>query len=153
MLPLKSSLPRFRIGPIGIVIACAPLVLLMYWLFGKPDAHFRSSDSNWAGSEYSFKGVYFEGVAVSFEIYRLKCQADTAQLVRTTKMRWWNIFAWPSYATDPKWNVPYGIPDKRIEASYPQGLKGCAYQGLTNDDITLARERAATLVQAFARGA
>ncbi len=152
MLPLKSSLPRFRIGPVGIAIACAPLVLLMYWLFGKPNTHFRSSDSNWASREYSFKGIYFEEVAYGFELYRLKCQADTAQLVRTTKIRWWNVFAWPSYATDPKWNVPYGVPDMRIEAS-PQGFRGCAILRLTSDEMALAQERAAILVQSFARGA
>jgi hypothetical protein len=153
MLPRKSSLPRFRIGPIGIVIACVPLVLLMYWLFGTPDAHFRSSDSNWARREISFKALDFESVAFSFEMYRLNCQADAAKLVRTTKMHWWNVFAWPSYATNPKWNVPYGAPDKRIGTPHPRGRNHCANQGLTNDDIALVRQRAAALVQTFARGA
>jgi hypothetical protein len=152
MLPLRSSLPRFRISPIGIVIACLPVVLAMYWLLGSPDANFRSSDSNWARGEVSFKAYDFHGVANNFEIYRLKCNADSAQLVRTTKMLWWNVFAWPSYATNPKWNVPYGKPDQRIGSSYPRDINHCANGGLTDDEIGLVKQRAADLVQSFAGG-
>lgn len=150
MLPLKSSLPRFRITPIGIVIGCVPLLLVMYGLFRNPDVSFRSSDSNWAGGESSFKGFGFDSVAFSFEMYRLKCQADSAQLIRTTKMQWWNVFAWPSYMTDPKWNVPYGQPDPRIGSSILRGkMAQCARAGLTLDEREFARRRSAELVLSF----
>ena len=153
MLPLKSSLPRFRISPVWIAIACIPLIFVMYKLLGNPDANFRSTDSNWAGGESSFKAFHFENVAVVFEGYRLKCQADSARLVRTTKMQWWNVFAWPSYATNPKWNVPYATPDQRIGSYFPRDLNHCGNSGLTDEEWALARQRAAELVRTFARGA
>ena len=153
MLALESSLPRFRVGPIGIVIACIPLVLIMYWLLGNPDANFRSSDLSWAKAENSFKAHDFDVVAWKFEIYRLKCQAGPARLIRTTKMHWWNIFAWHSYATDPKWNVPYGVPYRRIGASFPLDPQHCSNQGLTNGETALIEQRSADLVRTFARGA
>lgn len=62
MLPLESSLPRFSISRIWIVIACIPLVLVMYKVFGSSDATFWSFDSNWAGHEISFRAVDFENV-------------------------------------------------------------------------------------------
>lgn len=155
MLPLKSSLPRFRITPIGIVIGSLPLLLVMYGLFRNPDADFRSSDLNWAGGENSFKGVGLDGVAFSFEMYRLKCQAHSAQLVRTTKMHWWNVFAWPSYMTNPKWNVPYAAPDERIGSRYPpsRNQNHCANRGLTDAEWALARQRSAELVLSFSHDA
>jgi hypothetical protein len=152
MLPVRSSLPRFRIPPVVIVIACMPVVLAMYWLFGSPNANFRSSDSDWAGGEIAFKAYYFENVAYNFEIYRLKCHADSARLVRTTRMLWWNVFAWPSYATNPKWNVPYQESDPRIGSPYPRGINHCANAGLTNDERELVSQRAVDLVQTFVRG-
>jgi hypothetical protein len=153
MLPLKSSLPRFRITPIGIFFGSVPLLLAMFWLFQNPYAKFRSSDYGWARHEtWKFPG--FEGVASSFEMYRLKCHAESAQLVRTTKMRWWNIFAWPRYATDPKWNVPYGKPDHRIEVTYSGNLSRCNPRGgLTFDELDLIRERSRALVRSYKDGA
>jgi hypothetical protein len=153
VLPLKSSLPRFRVSPIWKVVGCIPPVLFMYWLLGNPDANFRSSDSNWAKGEVSFKAFNFEGVAYNFEIFRLNCNAESAQILRTTKMQWWNVFAWPSYATNPKWNVPYAAPDKRIGSYFPTGSNHCANGGLRADDFPIVRQRADDLVRRFARGA
>jgi hypothetical protein len=153
MLPLRSSLPRSRVTPIGIFFGSVPLLLAMFWLFQNPYANFRSSDYGWARHE-EWKSPGFEGVASSFETYRLKCHAESAQLVRTTKMRWWNIFAWPSYATDPKWNVPYGKPEHRIELTYPRDLSRCNPRGgLTSDELELIRERSRALLRSFDDGA
>jgi hypothetical protein len=157
MLPLKSSLPRFRITQIGWVIGSVPLLLVMYWLLGNPNASFRSSDSNWASHEILWKGLDFERMAFGFEGYRIKCQADSAQLVRTTKMLWWNVFAWPSYMTDPKWNVPYGEPDERIGSNSPRGFSGfsshdCARRGFKGDEIALIMERSAALIRHYGGG-
>jgi hypothetical protein len=156
MLPLKSSLPRFRITPIGIFFGSVPLVLAMLWLFQNQYANFRSSDYNWARHQSS-KSPSFIEVASSFEEYRLKCHAESAQLVRTTKMRWWNIFAWHSYASDPKWNVPYGKTEQRTESTYPRDLSRCPVpnpgRGLTFDESKLISERSHALVRSFDDGA
>jgi hypothetical protein len=146
MLPLKSSLPRFRIHPIGIGIGIVLLLLAMNWLFRNPNANFRSSDANWAGGEVTWKGLDFDSIAFSFETYRLNCHAESAQLVRTTKMRWWNVFAWPSYSTNPKWKVPYGKPDPRIGSLFPRSATHCANRGLTSEDRTLVKQRSMALV-------
>lgn len=152
MLPLKSSLPRTRITRTGVVIASVPVLLAMYWLFHNPDAAFRSSDANWARHEISFKALEFDSIAFSFEAYRYKCQAESAQLVRTTKVRWWNVFALHSYMTNPKWKVPYGEPDQRTGSFYPRGMTHCANEGFTPGEREFLSERSAALVRYYADG-
>jgi hypothetical protein len=88
-------------------------------LLSNPDVKFRSSDSNWADGESQSKGRDFDSVVTYFELYRLDCNAPSARLLRTTRREWWNVFAWPSYLLDPKWQVPYAEPDERIGYYYP----------------------------------
>jgi hypothetical protein len=91
-----------------------------YWLFSDTDVSFESSDGRWALAEWHAKGIDFEGVVASFELYKITCEAASASLFRTTRKHWYYIFAWPSYLrwNEPKWKVPYAVPNHTASEYY-----------------------------------
>jgi hypothetical protein len=101
---------RYHITALTIIF-----LVLGYLAYNNPSASFRSSDNQWADSEVVFKGRQFDNAIVpEFESYKLQCSAPKAKLIRTTKQQWVDIFAWPSYFTNPKWRVPYGEPNEAL---------------------------------------
>jgi hypothetical protein len=96
----------------------AALVLgVGYLCWNNPSVSFRSSDGKWADSEVVFKGRTFQDVIVpEFERYKASCSAPKAKLLRTDPVIWYDVFAWPSYLTNPKWRVPYTAPNPALDA-------------------------------------
>ena len=116
------------------------IVLLGYIFLGDPSVQFRSSDSNWADSEILMKGRDFTGIVYFFETYKLKCNAPSATLIRTTQVNWYNVFAWLSYFTDKKWKVPYGPPDPQIGVYFPDTFqKHCYNESLSPSELEVIK--------------
>jgi hypothetical protein len=90
---------------------------LGYLFFGDPGVTFRSSDGKWADSEIKSRTFSYL-ILEEFEGYKRTC-APNATLFRATSKDWWNVFAWYSYATDPKWRVPYSDAHAEIGDYYP----------------------------------
>ena len=82
-----------------------------------PDCSFESSDTNWWDREVQIKGLRFDDVVTTFELYKLRCDAPTVKLVRTTRKNPLNILAWLSYLRDEKWKVEYGVPSRENEGN------------------------------------
>lgn len=118
---MTSRKKRIIVGTLAIY------VLVCYILVGNPDASFRSSDSNWADSEYQIKGRDFDDIVFLFEGYKIKCTAPTANLVRTTPKNLFNVFAWPGYLIRKKWSVPYEPEDPQIGTHYPHASQNHCY--------------------------
>ena len=78
--------------------------------FGATSVGFESSEGDWSDREVPLKGRDFATIAASFDGYKTRCGHPSATLFRTTKPNLYNVFEWWSYATDPKWNVPYRTP-------------------------------------------
>jgi hypothetical protein len=127
-----------------LLLACLAVAMLIgYFLYGNPDADFRSSDGKWADGEDSFNGRHFEDVVVYFEAYKLNCSASKAILLRTTPQDWNNFFAWRRYKTDRKWRVPFGKEIPEIGNYYPPvNLPNCANQGWSDRVSNVANSNA-----------
>jgi hypothetical protein len=91
-------------------LAIGILIVLGFAFFGNPDASFRSSDAKWRDVEVGLKGRHFDIVEADFQSYKSGCSAPRTVLLRTTPVRWYDVFAWPNYFTDRKWRVPYVEP-------------------------------------------
>jgi len=120
------------------VIAIAAIAMFLGYLsYSNPSVGFHSSDGGWDDAEVVFKGRRFDNViVVEFERYKLECSASKSLLIRTTKEEWANIFAWPSYLTNPKWRVPYAkSPAPLDEHHKPQCTRG-------EDDLKKAQSNA-----------
>ncbi|MBI1329311.1 MAG: hypothetical protein GC166_05345 [Alphaproteobacteria bacterium] len=124
--------------PLGLA-TCA--VIVTGYLLSFPDAQFRSSDGGWADTEDQAKGRTFDTVVWNFEGYKLKCNAPKAVLVRTTKQTWFNIFAWRSYLTNPKWRVPYSDAHPEIGYYYPPADAVHCYNGGWSEEVISAADR------------
>ena len=129
----------------GRIIAIVVVVLLGgYWLFGNPDAVFRSSDGEWADSEYQSKGRTFEVIVWNFELYKLRCAAPNAVLVRATPQLWFNVFALPSYYANAKWRVAYSNEHSELGDYYPPAsANNCYNAGSSPESMKTADENAA----------
>ena len=109
----------------------------------EPRASFQSSDANWADNEILAKGRDFHAMVYGFEMYRIQCDASDATLIRTTRRNWLNFNAWSNYKADIKWKVPYARANKAIGTYYPPvNMEHCANQGVTQQMLDLADERA-----------
>lgn len=114
------------------VRAVAPIAVALiagYALFSNPNVVLRSSDGQWADSEIRLKDRTFGDVVWNFEGYKLQCSAPNAVLVRATPELWFDVFAWPSYLSDPKWHVPYSAAHPEIGDYYPPANEQNCYNG------------------------
>jgi len=97
----------------------ATLFLLLGYSFiawlSWPSAYFESSDGGWRDHEIPLKNRDFQSMAIFFELYKIKCDANDAFLVRTTEINRCNVFYWPSYIADKKWKTPYRVPSENSE--------------------------------------
>jgi hypothetical protein len=96
------------------VVFFHPLIYALIW----PDCSYESSDTNWWDHEIQIKGRGFDDMVTLFELYKLRCDAPTVKLVRTTRKNPLNILAWRSYLGDEKWKVEYGVPSGEKELSF-----------------------------------
>ncbi|MFN3809427.1 MAG: hypothetical protein ACK4S6_02315 [Roseateles asaccharophilus] len=87
-------------------VATAVLLLVLFKLLGRVNVAFESSAGDWADTEVLMKGRDYAMIAAGFARYQRSCGSH-ASLLRTTPMRVHHVFSWPSYAMDPKWQVPY----------------------------------------------
>ena len=130
-----------------ILVAIAVVLLVGYWQFGNPDAIFRSSDGKWADSEVRFKGRDFKTIVWYFEAYKLSCAAPHATLVRATPQYRYDVFAWPSYYSDPKWRVPFSDAHPEIGDYYPPvSVASCSNRGVSDDVYKAANANAAKYI-------
>jgi hypothetical protein len=93
------------------VVFFHPLIYALIW----PDCSYESTDGEWGDREVQTKGRGFDNMLTLFELYKLRCDAPAAKLVRTTRKNPLNILAWRSYLRDEKWKVEYGVPSKEKE--------------------------------------
>ncbi len=106
-----------------------------------PHVSFQSSDGNWADNEVLAKGRDFDAMVFGFELYKIQCDANDADLIRTTRQNPLNLEARDNYRADAKWKVPYGMADKSIGTYYPPvGLDHCANHPVRQETLDLARE-------------
>ena len=122
-------------------------------MLSNPDAHFRSSDSNWADAEYHGKGRTLDIIVGNFELYKLRCDAPSATLVRTTPMSWVNVFAWPSYLTNPKWSIPYAPANPAIGYYFPAvTMRHCYNDVRLPGEFALAEKRTRHFLEGLRNG-
>jgi hypothetical protein len=125
-------------------------ILFGYILFGNPDVSFRTSDANWADSEINSKGRDFESIVFNFERYKLSCSAPEAVLLRTTPRIWINVFAWPAFASERKWRVPYADAVPEIGTYYPPaGQRHCYNEGASLGILNAAQANAVRYLNAL----
>jgi len=120
---------RFGVLEYGFIAAIA--LGIGYLCRNNPSVAFRSSDGKWADNEVVFKGRTFQDVIVpEFEMYKLQCSAPHATLLRTDAIAWYDVFAWPSCLTNPKWRVPYADPNPALDDYH---VSDCVHLGPTAD--------------------
>jgi hypothetical protein len=90
--------------------------------YGSANVSYESTRGDWADREVLDKGRNLKLITILFEHYKRACSAHDAALVRTTPENFYNPFLWYSYATDPKWDIPYRQPRVQGRLSPP-----CAY--------------------------
>lgn len=120
----------YHVGAITIIVS-----LIACFTFSNPDAAFRSSDGKWADSELQVKGRNFEVIVENFERYELQCRARNSMLLRSTPEHWFNVFAWYSYWTDPKWRIPYSNAHSEIDDYYPPASARNCYNDSSSEEI------------------
>ena len=78
---------------------------------------FQSSDGKWASREVLMKGLDFEGIVFSFELYKIECDAQNATLQRITpKPPWYSPRHYYNNYQDPKWLVRYAEAYEHIKS-------------------------------------
>ncbi len=82
------------------------------WLL-RPSASFESSDENWADHELQLKDRDLTSMIYFFSLYKVKCGAENVVFYRTTGKQLLNIFHWPSYLFELKWQVPFKEPSSK----------------------------------------
>lgn len=92
------------------IVLLAAIALVVVVTLGRVNVAFESTKGDWADHEVLSKGRKYEFIARLFQRYKVACGWVDATLVRTTLQNPYNVFAWYSYATDEKWNVPYQPP-------------------------------------------
>lgn len=136
---------------ITVAVATAIGLALGYLRFGAPDAAFQSSDGQWADSELQLKGRSFKRVVLQFELYKVRCGAPDAELLRVTQEEWFNVFAWPSYVTDKKWRVPLGKMNPQISRYTPRASDQghCMNRAGGEDEWATAKTNASIYIEAL----
>ena len=92
---------------LGFALGSILALAVLFKVAGRADVSFESSTGDWADSEVLFKGRDFTLIERQFQSFQATCSKPSAALVRTTAFPWYNVFAWPSYFTEPKWQVPF----------------------------------------------
>jgi hypothetical protein len=137
------------IGLFLIAVAYHPYIYMLIW----PDCSYESSDGKWHDRELQLKGRGFDDIVALFELYKLRCDAPTVNLVRTTRKIPLNIFAWHNYLRDEKWKIEYGVPSSKKQRSADMPVHGDAVAGEPPCYNTLKVDRDRDFKMAFeARG-
>ena len=116
----KILKPRALLAIFVLTVLFYPVLYALFHGF----TTFESSDTNWWDNEVVVKGRGLEDIVFQYELYKLRCNAPTAMLVRTTPKNSFNIFAWPGYLYDEKWKVPYGAPSNKSRESFVGSIIG-----------------------------
>jgi hypothetical protein len=141
-----------------LIIGFIPMVITIYHLFYGltwPDCSYESSDGRWRDQEIQIKGRDFEDMIYFFELYKLRCDASTAKLVRTTRKYPINVFAWRNYLNDDKWKIGYGYPVSEDSANFYHvalgdsinGIHNCFNVPKTDNDYEMAREASRKFIE------
>lgn len=110
---------------------------------------FQSSDGEWALREVLIKGLAFEHILVSFDAYKIQCNAQNAKFQRITKKPSWSspTHYFNNYQ-EPKWFVPYAEAHENTKNGWypPASLDHCSKRGYSDSIWNEAKIRAKTYV-------
>jgi hypothetical protein len=119
-MSIKPRPGMLILGLFLIVIFFHPVIYALIW----PDCSYESSDGKWWDHEIQIKGRGFNHMVALFELYKLRCEASSVKLVRTTCKNPLNIFAWRGYLKDEKWKIEYAIPSSKSREGSTSGTVG-----------------------------
>jgi hypothetical protein len=136
---------RDRVKMIYYVLTTLILTILYLigWFIYRPSVAFESSDGKWGDHELLLKGRDFHEITYYFEKYKLRCNAPSVTLIRTTPKNLLNIFAWPSYLFDEKWKLKYREPSNSFQGGFYAKIWDCYNKpsGINNEEEWLNQAR------------
>ncbi|HMV83987.1 MAG TPA: hypothetical protein PLD20_09735 [Blastocatellia bacterium] len=135
----KVSRPKILSALLVLTVFFYPVIYASFHGF----TTFESSDANWWDKEVLLKGRGLDSMVFQFELYKLRCDAPTATLIRTTPKNPFNVLAWPGYLYDENWKLPYRPPSKKSHESFIAatiGKRHCYNTPKTDQDLDLAHQ-------------
>lgn len=140
-----------------VIFIIVILVIVLALLFSNPASRgtrvsFQSSKGDWSDTEYPAMGRDFESVVVSFELYKLQCDAADAHFERITpRPRWYEPESWFNDYSEPQWQVPQAGPSPYAETgNFPPGqLEHCANSLVDAADFDRARLAAKSYIRSL----
>jgi len=132
-----KKLILYTITIAGLFIIFAVLANYMSMVSKGTNVAFQSSDGEWARREVLMKGLVFEHIVVTFEAYKIKCNAQNATLQRITpKPSWYSARHYYNNYQDPKWLVPYAEAYEHTKSGwYPRASLDHCFNGGCSDEV------------------